>query len=69
MIPILDPSSAPVHIHVSSSDQVMQRLSQQSRFNNNRVIVIVGGISLCTFRISMSYSYLQMKQIEASTRN
>ena len=42
MILILDPSSAPAQIHVSSSDQLMQRLSQQSRFNNNHVVAIAG---------------------------
>ena len=55
LILILDPSSAPpssapAHIHVFSSDQVMQRLSQQSRLNNNQVVAISGAIRLCTFK-------------------
>ena len=39
MILILDPSSAPAQIHVSSSDQIMQRLSHN---NSNRVVAIAG---------------------------
>ena len=65
MILILDPSSAPAQIHVSSSDQLMQRLSQLSRFNNKRVVAIAGFIRLCT----LSSCSPANEQIEASTRN
>jgi len=66
MILILDPSSAPAQIHVSSSDQLMQRLSQQRRFNiYNRVVAIAGFIRLCT----LSSCSPANEQIEASTRN
>ena len=62
MILLLDPSSNPVHIHVSSSDQVMQRLSQHCRFNN-RVVAIVGVTRLCTF---LTYACLLPRENDAS---
>jgi len=62
MILILDPSSAPAQIHVSSSDQIMQRLSHN---NSIRFVAIAGFIRLWT----LSSCSPANEQIEASTRN